>query len=411
MIASLDRDETGLPWFETHVTRKTLPISRKEEMVRTRIALLREMGASRPYTESRPLEIVEADLDNPGPGEMRVRVAAAGLCHSDLSVINGDRPRETPLALGHEAAGVVEALGEGVTRFAEGDHVVLVFVPSCGHCLPCAEGRPALCEPAVEASGNGALLSGAKRIKVDGQTIDHHLGVSAFSDRVVIAENSAIKISKDVSLEKAALLGCAVLTGAGAVVNAAGLKTGQSCAIVGLGGVGLAGLMGALSAGAYPVIAADLDEYKRDFALELGAHHAIDPTEDGAADKVRDLTGGGVDVAVDLAGASAALRFAYDIVKRGGAAVTAGLPHPDDTLSIPATSLTVSEKTLRGSYVGSCVPLRDVPRFARLMETGAMPIERLMTHRISLEEINEGFERLAAGEAIRQVVVFDERTE
>ena len=375
--------------------------------MKTRIALLREMGAERPYTQSKPLEIVEADLDDPGPGEVRVRIAAAGLCHSDLSVINGDRPRATPLALGHEAAGVIDAVGDGVTRFEPGDHVVLVFVPSCGHCLPCAEGRPALCIPAVEAAGDGALLSGAKRITLDGKTIDHHLGVSAFSDYAVIAENSAIKIDKDIPLEQAALLGCAVLTGAGAVINAAEIKLGQSCAIVGLGGVGLAGLMGALAAGADPVIAVDLDSKKRDFAMELGAHHAIDPSRDDAADTVRDLTGGGVDVAVELAGASAALRFAYDIVKRGGIAVTAGLPHPDDELSFPATSLTVSEKTLRGSYVGSCVPLRDVPRFARQMQSGAMPIDRLMTHRITLDEINEGFERLAAGEAIRQVIVFD----
>lgn len=375
--------------------------------MRTRIALLREMGAPRPYTQSRPLEVVEADLDDPGPGEMRVKIAASGLCHSDLSVINGDRPRRTPLALGHEAAGVVDAVGDGVSRFVPGDHVVLVFVPSCGRCLPCAEGRPALCVPAAEASGEGALLSGAKRIRVGGETIDHHLGVSAFSDYVVIAENSAVKIGKEVPLEKAALLGCAVLTGAGAVVNAADLKTGQSCAIVGLGGVGLAGLMGALATGAYPVIAVDLDAEKRAFAKELGAHHSVDPMEDGAVEKVRALTGGGVDVSVELAGASKALRFAYDIVKRGGVAVTAGLPHPSDELSLPATSLTVSEKTLRGSYVGSCVPLRDIPRFAQLMEVGVMPVERLMSHRIKLDEINEGFERLAAGEAIRQVVVFD----
>ncbi|CAM4004690.1 zinc-dependent alcohol dehydrogenase family protein [Palleronia rufa] len=375
--------------------------------MKTRIALLREMGAQRPYTESKPLEIVEADLDGPGPGELRVKIAAAGLCHSDLSVINGDRPRGTPLALGHEAAGVVDAVGDGVTRFEIGDHVVLVFVPSCGHCLPCAEGRPALCVPAAEAAGNGALLSGAKRIAVGGQTVDHHLGVSAFSDYAVVAQNSAIKIARDVPLEQAALLGCAVLTGAGAVVNAADVKIGQSCAIVGLGGVGLAGLMAALAAGADPVIAVDLSEEKRDFARDLGAHHTIDPSGDGAAQQVRDWTGGGVDVAVELAGASAALRFAYDICKRGGTAVTAGLPHPDDELRIPAPSLTVSEKTLRGSYVGSCVPLRDVPRFARQMSSGAMPIDRLMTHRITLDDINEGFERLAAGNAVRQVVVFD----
>lgn len=376
--------------------------------MKTRIALLRETGLPRPYTDSRPIDIVEARLDPPGPGELCVKIAAAGLCHSDLSVINGDRPRATPLALGHEAAGVVETVGQGVTRFAAGDHVVLVFAPSCGHCLPCAEGRPALCQPAAVAAGQGALLSGAKRISVDGQTVDHHLGVSAFSDRVVVDQCSAVKIDPSVPLEHAALLGCAVLTGAGAALHSGDLRPGQSCAIVGLGGVGLAGLMAALTAGAYPVIAVDLARDKRDFALELGAHHAIDPSEDGAVERVQKLTGGGVDLAVELAGSARALRFAYDIAKRGGTAVTAGLPHPDDEFAIPATSLTVSEKTLRGSYVGSCVPLRDIPRFADLMQAGAMPIERLMTHRLTLDDINMGFERLAAGEAIRQVIVFDD---
>ncbi len=376
--------------------------------MKTRIALLREMGLPRPYTETQPLSVVEAELDEPGPGELCVRVAAAGLCHSDLSVINGDRPRATPLALGHEASGVVERVGSEVTRFEPGDHVVLVFVSSCGHCLPCAEGRPALCQPAAAAAAEGALLSGAKRIGVEGKTVDHHLGVSAFSDRVVIDQCSAVKIDRSIPLDRAALLGCAVLTGAGATLYSGDLRPGQSCAVIGLGGVGLSGLLAALAAGAHPVIAVDIARDKRDFALELGAHHAVDPGEEGAVERIQELTGGGVDVAVELAGSARALRFAYDIVRRGGTAVTAGLPHPSDELSIPATSLTVSEKVLKGSYVGSCVPLRDIPRFADLMTAGALPVERLLTHRLSLDEINAGFERLAAGEAIRQVVVFDE---
>ncbi len=376
--------------------------------MKTRIAMLSERGLPRPYGRSKPISIVEAELDDPGPGEMRVKIAAAGLCHSDLSVINGDRPRDMPLALGHEASGIVDALGEGVTRFEKGDHIVLIFAPSCGQCIPCAEGRPALCDPAAIAGGKGTLLSGAKRIHRGGKAVDHHVGVSAFSDYVVIDQGSAVKIAQDIPLDKAALLGCAVLTGAGAALNSAGLKTGQSCAVIGLGGVGLSGLLAAIATSAYPVIACDLAQDKRDFALELGAHHAVDPADDDAIEQVRAMTGGaGVDVAVELAGSARALRFAFDIAKRGGTAVTAGLPHPSQELSIPATLLTVSEKTVRGSYVGSCVPKRDIPRFADLMMSGAMPIEKLMTHKIRLEEINEGFERLAAGEAIRQVIVFD----
>nr|WP_209003247.1 zinc-dependent alcohol dehydrogenase family protein [Stappia taiwanensis] len=365
------------------------------------------MGAARPYTESKPLEVVEADLDAPGAGQVLVKMAAAGLCHSDLSVINGDRPRDTPLALGHEASGVIEAVGPGVTRFVPGDHVVMVFIASCGHCVPCAEGRPALCEPGAVAGANGTLLNGDRKISCDGQTVNHHVGVSAFSTHAVMSENSCVKIPKDIPLDKAALLGCAVLTGVGAVLNSGNLKMGQDCAIVGLGGVGLAALLGAVAAGARTIVAVDLAEDKRAHALELGATHAIDPRDADAVAKVKAWTDGGVELAVELAGAVPALEFAYAITRRGGTTVTAGLPHPDAKMSFPAVTLTAEERNLKGSYVGSCVPVRDIPRFAQMMEQGQLPIEKLMTHRLRLDEINEGFERLAAGEAIRQVVVFD----
>lgn len=374
--------------------------------MKARIALLRSMGAARPYQDTKPLEIVEADLEDPGFGEVRVKMAAAGLCHSDLSVINGDRPRDMPVALGHEASGVIEAVGPGVTRFSQGDHVVLVFVPSCGHCVPCASGRPALCEPGAVAAGKGSLLGGDRRLRYNGEVLNHHLGVSAFSTHAVVSENSCVKIDKSIPLDRAALLGCAVLTGVGAVLNSGELKMGESCAIVGLGGVGLAGLLGAVAAGAETIVAVDVAEHKRLLALELGATHAIDPTADGAVGEVKALTKGGVDLAVELAGAAPALKFAYEITRRGGTTVTGGLPNPKAEFTIPAVSLTVGEQTLKGSYVGSCVPVRDIPRFAAMMQAGKLPIEKLMTHRIGLDEINEGFERLASGEAIRQVVVF-----
>ena len=375
--------------------------------MKTRIALLREMGAPRPYDQSKPLHIVEAELSDPGPGELLVKMAAAGLCHSDLSTINGDRPRDMPVALGHEASAVVQAVGPHVTRFQPGDHIVLVFAPSCGHCVPCAEGRPALCQPAAQAAGKGELITGSKRISVDGEAVNHHIGVSAFSDYAVVSEASCVKIDKSIPLDKAALLGCAVMTGVGAVLNTGNLRAGQTCAIVGLGGVGLAGLLGAVAAGARTIVAVDLAEDKRQFALDLGAHRAVDPAAPNAVEELRDLTNGGVDVAIELAGVVPALEFAYAITRRGGSTVTAGLPNPADQLAIPAVTLTANEHTLRGSYMGSCVPMRDIPRYGEMMMQGQLPIEKLVTHRISLEEINEGFERLAAGQAIRQVIMFD----
>ncbi len=373
--------------------------------MKTRAAVLEKMGAPPPYAQSKPLAIQELELAPPGAGEVLVRIRAAGLCHSDLSVINGDRPRPTPMALGHEAAGEIEALGEGVADLAVGDHVVLVFVPSCGHCLPCAEGRPALCEPAAAANGVGTLLSGARRLSRNGVPIHHHLGCSAFAERAVVSRRSVVKIDPALPFDEAALFGCAVLTGVGAVVNTAKVPAGASVAVVGLGGVGLASVIGAVAVGAARIAAIDLAADKLDTARSLGATDTFDAAAADCVDSVRAATGGGVDFAFEFAGAVKAMELAYKITRRGGMTVTAGLPPPNAALPLPLVNLVAEERTVKGSYIGTCVPTRDLPRYIALHRQGRLPVRRLLSGTLRLDEINDGFDRLREGRAIRQVVL------
>lgn len=375
--------------------------------MKIRAAVLEAMGAPLPYAQSRPLKIVELDLDPPGPGEILVRMKAAGLCHSDLSVINGDRPRPMPMALGHEAAGVVEALGDGVTDLAVGDHVVLVFVPSCGHCAPCAEGRPALCEPGAAANGAGRLLSGGLRLKRDGQPVNHHMGCSAFATHAIVSRRSAVRITRELPFDEAALFGCAVLTGVGAVVNTAQVRAGASVAVVGLGGVGLASVLGAIAAGARQVIAVDLSEDKLALAKNLGATHVFNAGAADAVEAIRQASAGGVDHAIEMAGSVRAFELAYRITHRGGTTVTAGLPPPNATWPMAPVHLVAEERTIKGSYIGTCVPSRDLPRYIDLYRRGRLPVDRLKTGTLSLDDINRGFDQLHEGKAVRQVVVFD----
>ncbi len=370
-------------------------------------AILREMGLPPPYAESKPLRIEALELEPPGPDELLVRMRAAGLCHSDLSVIDGSRPRVMPMVLGHEAAGIVEAIGEGVADFAVGDHVVLYFVPMCGHCAPCATGRPALCEPGAQANLAGSLLRGGLRWRLGpgDQPVHHHLGVSAFAERVVISTRSAVRIDPDLPPEIAALFGCAVLTGVGAVVNTARVAPGESVAIFGLGGVGLAALLGAHACGAHPIVAVDVVPAKLELARELGATHVV-LADDDASGRVRALTHGGAHFAFETVGSEKVLATAYAATRRGGTTITAGLPHPDRMFSVPAFSLVTEERTVKGSYMGSSIPSRDIPRFVAMYRAGRLPVDRLLSHRLKLDEINRGFDRLARGEAMRQVIVF-----
>ena len=235
--------------------------------MKIRAAVLNEMGRPAPYARTHPVSIETVELDAPGPGEVLVKIAAAGLCHSDLSIVNGDRPRAMPMVLGHEAAGIVEEAGPGVTDLARGDHVALVFVPSCGHCVPCMEGRPALCEPGAAANTAGTLLGGHRRLhRRDGSPLNHQVGVSCFAEYAVVARGTLVKIDPELPLDIAALFGCAVLTGVGAVINSGHVPLGATVAVVGLGGVGLSALLGARACGARQIVAIDRLDEKLDLA-------------------------------------------------------------------------------------------------------------------------------------------------
>ncbi len=377
--------------------------------MKVRAAVLREAGLQGPYAATRPLSIETLDLSPPGPDEICVRVLAAGLCHSDLSVIDGSRPRPLPMVLGHEATGEVVEVGAHVQGFAQGDRVVFSFVPMCGHCDPCASARPALCEPGALANVAGTLLAGTRHwTGGDGNELQHHLGVSAFAEYTVVSAHSAVRIGAQLPPEIAALFGCAVLTGVGAVVNTARVMPGESVAVFGLGGVGLAALLGARASSAYPLIAVDVAEDKLALARELGASHCIDARQPDSVAAIRDASSGGVHHAIESVGSEQVLAQAYAATRRGGTTVTVGLPAPGRMFSIPAVSLVAEERTVKGSYMGSAVPRRDIPRYIAMYRAGLLPVERLLTHRLRLDEINAGFDRLARGEGIRQVVVFPE---
>lgn len=355
--------------------------------MKTLAAVLEEVRA--------PLRVQEVELDAPGQGELLIRVEAAGICHSDLSVVDGSRPRPVPMVLGHEAAGVVEAIGPGVRDVREGDHVVLAFVPSCGICAECSAGRPAICVPAAAANGEGRLLGGGRPFHRNGERLHQHLGVSAFSERTVVARESAVVVDGDLPLATAALFGCAALTGVGAVLYTAGVRPGDSVAVFGLGGVGLAAVMGAALAGAHPIVAVDLQPAKLELALEVGATSAVHP------DDLGDLR---VQYAFEAAGSARVLEAAYRATARGGTTVAIGLPHPDQELTIPAVSIVAEARTIVGSYLGSAAPQRHIPLMIDLWRAGRLPIDRLAAGTLPLADVNLGLDALAVGGVVRQIV-------
>lgn len=377
--------------------------------MKTQAATLYEMETPRPYADTRPLVIEDVTLDGPGSDEVLIEIVAAGLCHSDLSVINGARPRVTPMVLGHEASGIVRELGPGVSRLKVGDHVVCSYVPMCGACGRCLTGAPSLCEPGGRANARGTLLTGVRRFRnARGRQLNHHLGVSAFSRYTVVSPRSLVVVDRAMPLDKAALFGCAVATGVGAVVNTARVEPGSAAAVFGLGGVGLSAVMGAKAAGAHPVIAVDVLDAKLRVAEQAGATHGINAVTVDPVEAIRDITRGGAHYTLECVGNVDVFSQAYAATRVRGSTVCVGLDHPRRNLTIPAVSVVAEERTVRGAYMGSSVPDRDIPRFMSMYDAGSLPVDLLHTHDIALDDINEAFDRLADGAAIRQIVRFTE---
>ncbi|WP_304112458.1 alcohol dehydrogenase catalytic domain-containing protein [Mycolicibacterium bacteremicum] len=359
-------------------------------------AVLETIGASRPYAASQPLTVTELDLGEPGDGELLVRIEAAGLCHSDLSVVDGNRVRPIPMLLGHEAAGVVEKVG-GSSDLAVGRRVVMTFLPRCGQCSACATDGLAPCIPGSAANGAGTLLSGAVRLaRPDARPVLHHLGVSGFATHAVVDRRSVVPVDDDVPAVVASLLGCAVLTGGGAVLNAGRPQPGQTVAVVGMGGVGMAAMLTALAHDDVRVVAVDRLPDKLALARELGAHAVATP--DAADIKA--------EVVIEAVGHAGALETAIGLTAPGGRTITVGLPAPDARITLSPLSLVAEGRTLIGSYLGSAVPARDIPRFVELWRAGRLPVEKLVSATLTLEEINAGMDALADGRAVRQIIEF-----
>jgi len=373
--------------------------------MRMKAAVLRETGAKRPYATSQPVQIEEVELAPPQAGELLIKIAGGGLCHSDLSVINGNRPRPMPLVLGHEGSGEVVEVGVGVRDIKVGDPIIFQFSASCGVCGNCLGGRPQLCETHDVARAKGHLMAGGSRLTDNkGIEIAHQSGVSCFAEYAVIDRGTAVKVDKDLPLADAAIFGCAVMTGVGAVLNTARIRAGDTVACIGLGGVGLNGLLGAKLAGAEKIIAIDVNDEKLGLARQLGATHTVNAKDDDHIQQIKDITGGGVDYAFEFVGSVAATETCYNSIKMGGQVVIAGLAPSNSLFSFNPSDIVTSEKAIRGSYMGSCVPVRDIPRYIELYRQGSLPVDKLINRSIGFDDINEGFDKLTDGLVIRQIL-------
>lgn len=373
-------------------------------MISFKAAVLDTCTTHRPFSDSNPLTVETIDADGPMAHEVLVRIDAASLCRSDLSVITGVRPWPMPIVPGHEASGIVEETGADVSGFAPGDRVVLVYQPHCGECPCCVAGDAHLCEPGLAANRAGKLLTGGPRLSLNGDALHHHMGLSAFAEMAIVSPQSLVRVDNALPAEIAALFGCAVMCGAGSVINSGAVKAGETVAIAGIGGVGASAVLGARLAGAGRIIAVDPDSDKRRTALDLGATDAVAGGPE-AVGEILEITGGGVDCAVETAGVLGAFETAYAATRRGGRVVTAGLVSADTPFALDIAAHVTSAKSIRGSYMGSCNPAIDIPKFVDLYMSGRFPVDRLITHRMPLADVNSALENMAASKALRQILV------
>jgi Zn-dependent alcohol dehydrogenase len=366
--------------------------------VKIRAAVLEETGGT--------FDVQELDLAPPADREVLVRLGASGVCHSDFNAIDGTAETRCPAVLGHEGAGIVEAIGPRVTRVAVGDHVALSWAPWCGTCVECTRDLPWLCSTAWPAMGTGGLMDGTSRLSRDGDPVYHYSFLSTFADACVVPEKCCVPIPRDVPFDVAGLVGCAVTTGVGAVWRTAGVRPGDRVAVIGCGGVGLSALMAAVAVGAEPVIAVDAAPQKLDVARSFGATGGVlwAGSPEATAEAVREASGGGVDFAIEATGRPEAMLAAYLSTRPRGAAVLIGIPREDAVLPLPALSVPRGERRVIGSIYGSSKPERDFATTLDAYRTGRLPLDRLISHRLSLDEVSHGFDLMHSGEALRVVL-------
>ena len=363
------------------------------------------MKAAVLYEYETPLKVEDVDLDNPNAREVRVKIAANGVCHSDYSVIHGVIRSKLPVVPGHEGAGIVEEVGSAVTLVKPGDHVVLSLAPYCGHCFYCSIGRFVLCNNMFMTMVKGTMVDGTCRLKKDGKDLYHMAGVSSFAEYAIIDEAACIKIPDEVPLEKACLVGCGVMTGVGAAINTAKVEPGSSVVVIGCGGVGLNVIQGSVLAGASTIIAVDLIDSKLEYATQFGATHTINPNGQELVKTVRKLTDGrGADYAFEVIGLSQTVEQAYACTRQAGTTIVVGVGGRQDNVSIPMASF-MTEKTIKGSGYGSSRPRVDIPRLISLYMDKKLKLDELVTQTYALDEVNDAMTALEKGEVARGVVV------